>query len=115
MRKQHIQRIFSLIVESATWVGIFILVYGALAALSYQTEALLFPYPLDYGEAPLVNQAMQLNSGHPIYRQSLQEPPFTIANYPPVYVGILAFFELFFCPAFWYGRLISTLSVIGSA
>lgn len=115
MKKQHNQRIFPLIVEISTWLGIFILVYGALAALSYQTEALLFRYPLDYGEAPLVNQAVQLNAGHSIYRQSLQEPPYTVANYPPVYVGVLAIFERFFGPAFWYGRLISTLSVIGSA
>jgi hypothetical protein len=115
MKKQHNQQIFSLIVESSIWIGVLILVFGALAALSYQTEALLFRYPLDYGEAPLVNQAVQLNEGHPIYRQSLLEPPYTVANYPPVYVGILAIFERFFGPAFWYGRLISTLSVIGSA
>lgn len=115
MKKPPDQRIFSIIVSISKWVCIFILVSGALAALSFQIEAIGFRYPLDYGEAPLINQAMQLNAGNQIYRQSLSAPPFTIANYPPVYVGILASFERAFGPAFWYGRLISTLSAIGSA
>ena len=115
MNKHNYQRIISLIVEISIWIGIFILMYGALGALSTQIEAILFRYPLDYGEAPLINQAMQLNAGNPIYRQSLDEPPYTIANYPPVYVGVMALFERIFGPAFWYGRLISTLSAIGSA
>lgn len=109
------KRIIAWVVTLTTWASILILAYGAVNALSYQAEAVGFRYPLDYGEAPLVNQAMQLNAGEAIYRPSLEEPPFTIANYPPVYVGVLALFERFFGPAFWYGRLISVLSAIGSA
>lgn len=114
MKTQPSQRGRTLAIELITWVPIMILVFGAAAGLFFQWEAIAFRYPLDYGEAPLVNQAMQLNAGQPIYRQSVGEAPFTIANYPPIYVGLLAFFEGIFGPAFWYGRLISTLSALGS-
>ncbi len=115
MKKQHSNHFQTLFTEIIVWIPVFVLVFGALAAVSFQIEALAFRYPLDYGEAPLVNQAMQLNAGNPIYQQSLQQPPYTIANYPPVYVGLMAVFEKIFGPAFWYGRLISSLSAIGSA
>jgi len=115
MKRQPEQRILKLLIEISIWACIFILAYGALGAFSTQIEAIFFRYPLDYGEAPLVNQAMQLNAGNSIYRQSIQEPPYTIANYPPVFVGVLALFEKAFGPVFWYGRLISALSAIGSA
>jgi hypothetical protein len=115
MTKQNGRGFFGLLVEISLWACILVLTFGALGALSTQIEAVLFRYPLDYGEAPLVNQAMELNAGNSIYRQSILEPPYTIANYPPVYVGILALFEKAFGPVFWYGRLISVLSAIGSA
>ena len=115
MKKQPDHRINVVIVEISIWISILVLVSGALAALSFQIEALNFRYPMDYGEAPLINQAMQLNAGHPIYQKTLEQPPHTIANYPPVYIGLLAVFEKIFGPAFWYGRLISSLGTIGSA
>lgn len=88
---------------------------GALAVIAFQIEAITFPYPLDYGEAPLIDQAVQLNKGNSIYRASIDQPPYTISNYPPVYVLIMALFESLFGPAYWYGRMISTLSALSSA
>lgn len=103
------------ILDILIWVCLLLLVIGAMAAIGFQIEAITFYYPLDYGEAPLLNQAVQLNAGNPLYQTDLDQPPFTIANYPPVYVGILAIFERLIGPAFWYGRLLSSLCAIGSA
>jgi len=104
-----------LIIEISLWIVIAILGIGAVFVLEFQIEALCFRYPLDYGEAPLINQAVQINRGSLIYRSDILEPPYTIANYPPIYVMLLALFEKFFGPGFWYGRLISALSMVGSS
>lgn len=97
------------------WMCLLILTIGAIAAIDFQFDAINFRYPLDYGEAPLVNQAMQINAGETIYRADLDQAPFTIANYPPVYVLLISVFEKVIGPAFWYGRLISVISAWGSA
>ena len=103
------------IIDILIWMCLLLLLIGALAAIAFQIEAITFRYPLDYGEAPLLNQAVQLNAGNPLYQTDLDQPPFTIANYPPAYVGILAIFERVFGPALWYGRLISCVSAFSSA
>lgn len=66
---------------------------GALAILFFlvhELRAVAFPYPLDYGEGPLLEQARRLAGGDNIYRPTLTDYPFTIANYPPVYPLLLA-------------------------
>jgi len=73
------------------------------------------PYSLDYGEAPLINQAMRLAAGENIYRPTLETPPFTIANYPPLYVlSLIPFLNIFESP-FHMGRVISFASTLASA
>ena len=79
-----------------------------------QARSITFPYPLDYGEAPLVDQAMRLLAGEPLYRPTLASPPYTISNYPPLYVAAVAPFVARFGPNFWGGRLLSTLSALAS-
>lgn len=90
---------------------------GILVAITFlaQAFAVPFPYLLDYGEAPLVDQAMRLANGLDIYRADLAEPPYTISNYSPVYVAFMALFLKRFGPVFWVGRLISALSAWGVA
>jgi 4-amino-4-deoxy-L-arabinose transferase-like glycosyltransferase len=79
------------------------------------TLSILHPYPLDYGEAPLIDQAMRLAEGQNIYRSSIETPPFTIANYPPLYVlSLIPFLNLFDSP-FPMGRMISTIATLASA
>ncbi|HOU13242.1 MAG TPA: glycosyltransferase family 39 protein [Anaerolineae bacterium] len=97
------------ILVAITFVVAFI-VYGIHAVL-----ALLYPYPLDYGEAPLVDQAMRLAAGDTIYRAALDTPPYTIANYPPLYVLAMTPFVWLFGPNFWAGRLISVASALAVA
>lgn len=77
----------------------------------YQRLALPHPYSLDYGEAPLIDHAMRLTMGENIYRADLSQPPYTITNYPPLYMALLAVSVKLFGPAeaFLAGRIISAL------
>jgi hypothetical protein len=88
-----------------------------IVCLGYQIQAASFPYQLDYGEAPLVDQAMRLAAGKNIYRTDLSTPPYTISNYPPLYVVFLAPSVKFAGPAttFLIGRIISILSIWAAA
>ena len=85
--------------------------------LAYQFLAITHRYSLDYGEAPLVDQAMRLASGQNIYRADISTPPYTISNYPPLYVSILSISVKLFGPAptFFVGRLISILCALISS
>jgi hypothetical protein len=99
-------------------VGIILLVFLSVAMLIFvfhMAMALFHRYPMDYGESPLVDQAMRLASGQGIYRSSLSSPPYTISNYPPLYVLVLTPFVKLFGPNFWAGRVISVASTLASA
>ena len=73
------------------------------------------PYSMDYGEAPLIDQAIRLSHGENIYRAQITKPPYTIANYPPLYVvSLIPFLDLFDSP-FQMGRVISVVSALFSA
>jgi hypothetical protein len=48
-------------------------------------KGITFPYPLDHGEGPLLDQAMRLARFENIYRRDLTLPPYTLANYPPLF------------------------------
>ena len=93
---------------------IMFLIFSAvtlLICLEYQFLAITHRYSLDYGEAPLVDQAMRLAAGQNIYRADISTPPYTISNYPPLYVAVLSISVKLFGPAstFFVGRLISIL------
>lgn len=89
-------------------------IFAALAiiiCIGYQWAVIRYPYSMDYGEAPLVDQAMRLASGQNIYRADISTPPYTISNYPPIYIALLAMSVKLFGPAssFAVGRIISAL------
>jgi len=99
---------------------IMFLIFSAVAlilCLAYQFLAVTHRYSLDYGEAPLVDQAMRLASGQNIYRADISTPPYTISNYPPLYVALVAASVRFFGPSqsFFVGRIISILSAWASS
>lgn len=83
---------------------------AALVCIVFQLAALSHRYSLDYGEAPLLDQAMRMTRGENIYRADLSAPPYTISNYPPLYVAALTPFVALFGPSYVPGRLISMLS-----
>jgi hypothetical protein len=88
---------------------------AALLLLQTGWIGITFPYPLDYGEGPLLDQAMRLARFENIYRHDLTVPPYTLANYPPLFPLAQAPFVWAFGPAFWYGRALSVLSVLAAA
>ena len=77
--------------------------------------ALVFPFPLDYGEGPMLDQTLRLAQFENIYRNSFDSPPYTVSNYPPLFQLIQVPLAWIVGPAFWYGRLISILSAVSAA
>lgn len=112
---RKIDAFFGLFLEDGTKIALLIFLFLTVAIyLIYQTLAISHPYQLDYGEAPLVDQAMRLAAGQNIYRPDISSPPYTISNYPPLYVASLVPFVELFGPNFWAGRLISWLCSLAS-
>src|SRR6266542_845833 len=86
-------------------------------AIPYQLRTLGFPYPLDYGEGPILDQINRLAHFQPLYftTRATNVPPYTIVNYPPLYHLVQVPFMWIFGPALWYGRIISLLGVLAGA
>src|SRR4051794_21107162 len=65
------------------------LTFGLMAALLgcvahtiwFWVRTISFPFPVDYGEGPLLDQAVRLGHGLPIYRIPTFEPPWSVGNY----------------------------------
>jgi len=94
----------------STFLGLALIIFLAQGVI-----ALIFEYPLDYGEGQLLNQAFRITQGEPLYPADITTPPYLISNYPPVYILINAFFIWIFGPSLLIGRLIAFLSTLGSA
>jgi hypothetical protein len=79
-------------------------------------SVLRFPYAVDYGEAPLVDQARRILTHQIVYKSDLSAPPYTIANYPPVYPFLQAGLSyLTGASLLLSGRLLSLVAAITSA
>jgi len=103
-------------VEVGTKIMIFLFLSLAVAIFFVRgVMAVPHRYPLDYGEAPLVDQAMRLAIGENIYRPDLDSSPYTISNYPPIYPLTLVPFIKIIGPTFLAGRVISLLSTLAAA
>ncbi len=88
----------------------------ALILFARNANAVLgFPYPLEYAEGPVLDQVLRLAQGEPIYRTTLDSPPYTITNDPPLYLLLQAPLARLFGPAFWYGRALSLVSLFVAA
>jgi hypothetical protein len=89
--------------------------WALMLFLRHGWDALTFPFPLNYGEGPLLDQAVRLANFEGIYSSDLTRAPYTISNYPPFYLLVQAPFVWLFGPELWYGRLISLASVGATA
>jgi len=96
----------ALIVLLLLTLGLFIM-HGA--------RSIAFPYPLDYGEGPLLDQALRLADGNNIYDKDLGHAPHTVSNYPPLFIAAVAAATPLFGAAYWYGRTLSLLCVLLAA
>jgi len=89
--------------------------WALMLFLRHGWDALAFPFPLNYGEGPLLDQAVRLANFEGIYSSDLTRAPYTISNYPPFYLLVQTPFVWLFGPELWYGRLISLASVAATA
>ena len=113
--KQLLETLKPHVEEGARIMLIMFLAVAMAITLAHVSMALFHQYPLDYGEAPLVDQAMRLAAGENTYRADISVPPYTISNYPPLYPLSITPFVKLFGPSFWAGRVISVLCALASA
>jgi hypothetical protein len=90
-------------------------VWAVFVYIRHSWQAVNFPYPLDYGEGHLLDQAIRLANFQNNYRVDLSVPPYIVLNYTPLYLLIQAPLVRMLGPAYWYGRALSILSAIGTA
>jgi ABC-type sugar transport system permease subunit len=103
------------LLSAATAIFLLAGAWAASLFVRHGIAALAFPYPLNYGEGPLLNQAVRLEQLQNIYPSDLSSPPYVISNYPPLFVLLQAPLVWVFGPTFLYGRAISLLCTIAVA
>lgn len=96
----------------ALLIVIFNLGKALFLFLRHMIMAISFPFPLEYGEGLVLDQIIHLASRVNIYRNTIATPPYTVTNSPPLYMLIQVPFDWIFGPAFWYGRIISVISLV---
>jgi 4-amino-4-deoxy-L-arabinose transferase-like glycosyltransferase len=95
-------------------VLLVVLCFVILVFLYSSFGTVAYPYPVDYGEGPLLDNVRQLSQWQNIYQNSLEDPPYRVCNYPPFYLLLQVPFMKVFGPAFWYGRLVSFFGIIAA-
>lgn len=89
----------------------FIQIYLCLISglfLYYAVSAIRFPYGADYGEAPLMDQVSRIEKREVLYKPDIDQPPYVITNYPPLYSYWVALVNsLTKIPLFQAGRITS--------
>jgi hypothetical protein len=98
--------------EGAKIVLGFFLTAAVIIFALHTAMSVTYRYSLDYGEAPLIDQAVRLSAGENIYRPNISTPPYTIANYPPLYVISLIPFLNWFDSPFHMARVISVIATL---
>lgn len=102
------------LIAAATWL-LLQLIVGVGLFFEHGWAAIRFPYALDYGEGPLLDQTVRLSHLENIYKRSVDAPPYTISNYPPLFLLIQAPLVRLSGPALWYGRVINIISLVTAA
>ena len=112
MRKSHL----IILQTGVSWAATaLLLLMGAWALSLFVWQGLVvltFPYPLDYGEGPLLDQAARLADFRNIYPADITEPPYSVSNYPPLFVLLQTPLVWLFSPKLWFGRAISLAATI---
>ncbi len=87
------------------FIQIYIFIVLALFAWNSMLT-IRFPFGVDYGEAPLMDQVRRIETGGTLYKASINNPPYVIANYPPVYqFWVAGANSLLHIPLFQAGRI----------
>ena len=100
-------------IKAALIVLVSMSIFGFLCNVG---SILRFPYAVDYGEAPLMDQATRFMSRQPLYKSDYSSSPYVITNYPPLFVIFLAgVSKLTGANLLLSGRVISVMASIASA
>ncbi len=100
-----------------------VVLYAALAALAayhvgvlayHLCATLAFPYDLNYGEGYVLNDAVRLAHGQPLYID-LQQFPMVRSPYPPLFPWLWSLLVPLAGPALWPGRALEVLATIATA
>lgn len=91
---------------------VFALAQIMVEYLTLAGEAIRYPYPLDYGEGPVLDQTVRLARGENIYQTDFSTPPYRVSNTPPLFHLVQAPFVTRSGAAFSYGRFISLVSAL---
>ncbi|MBN1631658.1 MAG: phospholipid carrier-dependent glycosyltransferase [Thermoleophilia bacterium] len=82
--------------------------------LVYAYRSITFPYQLDYGEGPILQIAQHVALGGPMY-PPVDEPPYLIASYVPLYYALCALGVKLTGVNFVFGRLLSCVGAVAIA
>ena len=99
------------------WLRLGLLIAAQLVFFAIHAAHMLrYPYPLDYGEGPLLAQVDLLRAGMPVW-QLYADPdraPYAVVNYPPVYHLATLLVALPLGDALLAGRLISLAAALAA-
>ena len=104
--------------RAAALLGCAALVAALLLCFAARAYQLLrYPYPLDYGEGPLLAQVQTLSAGTPPWRlyADPDAPPYAVVNYPPLFHLAALALSLPTGDALLGGRLVSLLAALACA
>ncbi len=93
---------------------VFTLGQALVEYLALAGEAIRYPYPLEYGEGPMLDQVMRLVHGEAIYPAALMLPPYRVTYDPPLFHLVQTPFISAGSPAFTFGRAASLISALAS-
>jgi hypothetical protein len=82
----------------------------------HAVHMLSYPYPLDYGEGPLLAQLDLLRHGMPLWQlyANPDRAPYAVVNYPPVYHLVTLLIALPLGNALLAGRLVSLAAALAA-
>lgn len=95
-------------------VATLVLGFALFVFLAYAVNLMTFPFDYDQGEGFELVDTILFSEFRSPY-QNTDAFPYYSSNYPPLYHVIAAPFMWVFGDAYWYGRLLSTLSTLIAA
>lgn len=84
------------------------------AFFEHSFEVLLYPWSVDYVEAPELNRAVRIAQGKDIY-PSWDSAPFLESNYTPLFSWVHSFLIDASLPIYWPGRLLNIMLTCATA
>ncbi len=102
--------------DKASMAGVLLLIVAyVLSFIVHIGHVLTYPYPLDYGEGPLLAQIHRLRSGQPLWHlyNDPTFPPYAIINYPPFAMLLTMIGSQITGNVLLAGRIVSLLATSG--